>query len=201
MAVEERQSSGPAKNVVTTGPFQGPQTSHPLCGWCIDLAFRGMVAMTAGPMPTDTPEMSITSSKSVVRFLKTMSSSIGIDRARIVAAGGSGDGHMAASCGILNGYEDKSEDHSISSQPAAMVLLNPALDWTIPKKVQQMGLDRTRSISPGLQVKPGNPPAIVMHGTDDQVLDVGQAQRFAEEMSRAGNRCDLQIYEDAQHGF
>ena len=36
MAVEERQSSGPAKNVVTTGPFQGPQTSHPLCGWCID---------------------------------------------------------------------------------------------------------------------------------------------------------------------
>ena len=22
--------------MVTTGPFQGPQTSHPLCGWCID---------------------------------------------------------------------------------------------------------------------------------------------------------------------
>jgi dipeptidyl aminopeptidase/acylaminoacyl peptidase len=40
-----------------------------------------------------------------------------------------------------------------------------------------------------------------MHGRDDGVVPAAQAEEFAEAMGRAGNRCELRLYDGAGHGF
>ena len=46
--------------MVTTGPFQGPQTSHPLCGWCID---SGNETLTVSNVSTDDSRFSVTTTQ------------------------------------------------------------------------------------------------------------------------------------------
>ena len=51
-----------------------------------------------------------------------------IDPERIAAGGGSAGGHVAAACGTLSGFDEESEDETISSRPDALVLFNPVFD-------------------------------------------------------------------------
>ena len=171
------------------------------------LASRGMVCLNAevrvGPEHGTTPTECVVDSKSAIRYVRAHASELGVDPDRIVAAGGSAAGHVSACCGVVEGFDEAGEDLSVGSRPDAMVLFNPALDTTdLERRVALFGgMDRARALSPVHQVKPGAPPALVMHGRADEVVDVGQAVRFEEAMAAAGNRCDLRLYDGQGHGF
>lgn len=67
---------------------------------------------------------------------------LGIDPDRIVAAGGSAGGHIAACTALIPGLDADDEDAKISSQPNALVLFNPVLRFTgIPQLMERMGGD------------------------------------------------------------
>ena len=57
------------------------------------------------------------------------------------------------------------------------------------------------ALSPQANVRKGLPPAIVFHGTADTTVPYSQATAFTEAMKGAGNRCELESYEGAGHGF
>ena len=40
-----------------------------------------------------------------------------------------------------------------------------------------------------------------MHGRADEIVKVDQAIRFEEVMSKAGNRCEVRLYDEQGHGF
>ncbi len=100
---------------------------------CRYLASRGMVAITvdyrvASRHKTKAVD-AVRDAKSAVRWFRSHAAELMIDPDRIVAAGGSAGGHLAACTGTLNDFDEPDEDHSVSSRPNALVLFNPAVSF------------------------------------------------------------------------
>jgi acetyl esterase/lipase len=136
---------------------------------------------------------------------------LGIDPDKIVAAGGSAGGHIAACTGTIESFDETGEDKRVSSVPNAMVLFNPAL---VLAPVEGVELDQTRiasladrmgvephQLSPIHHVKKGAPPTLILHGKADTTVAYATAEAFAKAMTAAGNQCELVGYEGQPHGF
>ncbi len=189
-----------------------PQQFEPQCR---HFAARGLVAITADYRVYSRhgvkPASCVMDAKSCVRWLRQHAVRLGIDPARIVAAGGSAGGHLAAATATLPGLDEPAEDRSISSRPNALVLFNPALVLAPMEGVALEGFGARlneerlgvapRDISPAHHVKAGTPPAMVFHGKADMTVPYATAEAFAAEMKRVGNRCELIGYEGQGHGF
>ncbi len=170
------------------------------------LASRGMVCLNAevrvNPVHGTPSETCLIDAKSAIRFIRANGDDTCVDPSRIAVAGGSAAGCVSACCGIVPGFEEEGENLSISSRADAMVLFNPRLDTVNERGIELFGsLEKARPLSPVHHVKPGNPPAIVMHGKADERLDVDHMLRFQNAMQKAGNRCDVHLYDGAAHGF
>lgn len=166
-----------------------PQAEH--------LAGRGMVAYCAEYRVRrrhgTTPHDAVADARAALAWLVEHADEQGVDPTRIVAAGGSAGGHLAA-CTAFGVPE--------SRRPAALVLFNPVLD-TSPAGFGngRIGAD-WRRISPQHHL-PGSlpPPILVLHGTGDSTVPFAQAERFREACSAAGARCVLRAYAGRGHGF
>jgi acetyl esterase/lipase len=55
--------------------------------------------------------------------------------------------------------------------------------------------------SPLLHVAPGDPPFLIVQGTDDQVVPPGQSQRFASRLRSAGVGVQLVLVNRGRHGL
>ncbi len=64
-----------------------------------------------------------------------------------------------------------------------------------------MTADELAQYSPVQFVRPGVPPTIMFHGTDDVVVPLDSVRRFRDCMEEAGNRCELVEFAGAEHGF
>lgn len=183
---------------------------------CRYLASRGMVAMTAeyrvfnrhGTLAVKCVE----DAKSAVRWVRANAKRLGVDPDRIVAAGGSAGGHIAACTGVLEGFEADGESTKVSSVPNAMVLFNPALVLAPVKGRNETENERFEKLEPRLGTKPENlspthhvrkdaPPTLVLHGKADTTVPYWTAEAFGDAMKQAGNRCEVVGYENQAHGF
>lgn len=180
-----------------------PQQFYPHCR---DLAARGMVAVSAeyrikGKHGTG-PQACVEDGKSAVRYLRAHANELGIDPDRIVSAGGSAGGHVAACTGTIAGYEAEAEDKSVSSVPSLMVLFNPVID-TSPETgygAKKIG-DDPLSLSPLHQVKKDQPPSLILHGEADKTVSIDSVRRFVERCEQVGAGSRLAAYDGAGHGF
>lgn len=156
------------------------------------LASRGMVAIAADyrirSRHQSTPFESVADARDAIRWVRENAARLGVDPGRIVAAGGSAGGHLAAAAATLG---------SPAETPNALVLFNPVLDTTIMKAAGE----RAKEISPLHHMRKGLPPAIVFHGTADKTVPFEQAERFCSEMKRLGSRCEVVPAENEAHGF
>lgn len=183
---------------------------------CRYLASRGMVAMTAEYRVSRRHGVKAVScladAKSAIRWVRLNAEELGVDPRRIASGGGSAGGHLAAAVGTIDEFDEPGEDSAISSAPNAMVLFNPALvlaplgdfsgrEWDRLADFQErMGVEPER-ISPYHHVRPGQPPAIIFHGTNDTTVPYVTARLFAQKMNRLGNRCELVSFPGQGHGF
>lgn len=176
---------------------------------CRYLASRGMVAAAADYRVASRHGVKAVScvadAKSAVRWLRANAARLGIDTNRIAAGGGSAGGHLAACTGVVEGFDEESEDRAVSSVPNAMLLFNPALVLAPTGALtldltDRMGVEAAK-LSPFHQVRPGAPPALVLHGKADTTVPYATAELFAEAMKKAGNRAELEGYEGQGHGF
>ncbi|MBI5758134.1 MAG: alpha/beta hydrolase [Planctomycetales bacterium] len=180
------------------------------------LAARGMVAICADYRVNSRHKAQVkdcvTDAKSAIRWVRSNAAKLGIDPNRIAAGGGSAGGHLAAAVATLDGFDEKTEDASISSRPNSLLLFNPALDLTpdgFGRKADEKKADNFRerlgaeakALSPAHNIKSGGPPTILFHGRADTTVPFKQAEEFARRMKEAGNRCDLVGYEGQPHGF
>jgi acetyl esterase/lipase/lysophospholipase L1-like esterase len=183
---------------------------------CRYLASRGIVAISADYRVRRRHKVlapvCLADAKSAIRWVRSNGAQLGVDPNRIVAAGGSAGGHLAACTGIIAGFDDPADDLSISAVPNAMALYNPAVllaaidgkQQIDAKKLEDLA-ERTdgkaSELSPLLHVRRGLPPTIIFHGTNDEAVPYWTVTRFAREMTAAGNRCELKAYTGAPHGF
>jgi len=149
-----------------------------------------------------TPFECVADGKSAVRWIREHARQLGVDPNRIIASGGSAGGHVAACTGLVKGHGEPGEDLAVSSVPNAMVLFNPVLDTTEKGfGLSKVGEARKTEISPCHQVRKGEPPTVVFHGTADKTVPFENAERFVRLMKEAGNDCTLEAFKDRNHGF
>ncbi len=189
------------------GWFGGtPEQFYPQCEY---FASRGLLAASAeyrvkgkhGVSPLEC----VADGKSAVRWLRSHAAELNIAPGKIVAAGGSAGGHIAACTAMVEELDETGEDPGVSSQSNAFVLFNPGVDlFNISVEVPAMeGLTESQKalLSPIRHVRPGLPPSIIFHGVKDATVPYEGVQQFASLMGDTGNDCELIAFEGMGHGF
>jgi acetyl esterase/lipase len=129
-----------------------------------------------------------------------------LDASRLASGGSSAGAHLALVAAMIG------PDGVPAPEPgvAAVVALNPAgLDLLALPLEHQRFIERQAGIAAGRLsgysliefARPGNPPILIHHGTDDEIEPIANVRRFRDVMVREGNDCILLEYEDAAHGF
>ena len=181
-----------------TSSSSRPQAEH--------LASRGMVAARADYRVKSrqgvTPDKCVEDAKSAVRWLRANAAKLGIDPDRIVAAGGSAGGHIAACTALTDGLDAEGEDRSISSKPNALVLFNPVLRFDGVPKTD--GSHRRRR-GAGQEALP-DPPCHEGHAADPGAVRHRRPTEAAGRRVRAagrggGFRAEVFTAEGQPHGF
>ena len=83
-----------------------------------------------------------------------------------------------------------------------MILFNPVLRLHgVPQLANRVGGDdaMAKLISPTLHVSKNTPPALILYGTADQLLE--QGKEFEGKSKEVGNRVELYTAEGVGHGF
>jgi acetyl esterase/lipase len=171
-----------------------------------DFAALGFVAISAEyrikKTHQTTPFECVQDGKSAIRWIRQHANELGIDPNRVISAGGSAGGHVAACTGVIEGHEEAGEDMSVSSLPDLMVLYNPVIDTTeAGYGLKAVTEARKTEISPCHHVRAGLPPTLIFHGTTDSTVPFENVERFTALMTTAGNDCTLVAFEGKGHGF
>ena len=164
-------------------------------------ASRGMVAFSVeyrirnkhGTSPIEAME----DAKSAIRFIRSNAKLFSVNPNLIAAAGGSAGGHLAAVAGNIDLFENPNEDLSVSSKPNLLILYNPVLHFG--RKWQW--IKNPSDASPYENLKKGAPPTIILTGTEDKIVPVELVKNYKKRMESIGSRCDLILYEGAEHAF
>lgn len=142
-----------------------------------------------------TPYEAVSDAKSAMAWVRENADKLGVDPQKVIAAGGSAGGHLAACAGMYNTGD------SINAVPNAMVLYNPVLDTTEKGYGASKMREDKEELSPCHLVQEGIAPTLVLHGTADKIVPYENAERFTALMKAAKNDCTLVSVPDAGHGF
>lgn len=148
-----------------------------------------------------TPFESLKDAKSAIRFIRKNAADLSIDSHKIIAAGGSAGGHLAAAAALAPGFNEATDPLDISPVPNALVLFNPVMDNGPGGYGYERIGETFPEFSPLHQIRAGAPPTLLMLGTEDQLVPVVTAEYYKMVMEKVGSRCDLILYEGQPHGF
>lgn len=143
-----------------------------------------------------TPHDAVDDAHAAMRWVKRNAVMLGIDPARVVAAGGSAGGHLALATTLIA----PREPDPVSPAASLLIGYNPVADLRDPRWASRFG-NETARISPAVHVGPALPDTLIFHGEADTTVPIAQVRGFCQSMLQAGNRCQLLAYEDATHGF
>ncbi|SFB37437.1 alpha/beta hydrolase [Algoriphagus aquimarinus] len=147
------------------------------------------------------PYESVSDAKSAMRYVRENASKFHIAPDKIIASGGSAGAHLAAATGLIEGYNERTDNLEISPIPNAMILFNPVIDnGPGGYGFERIG-DQYKDFSPLHNIKAGAPPTLFLLGTKDNLVPVVTAQYYQMVMEKVGSRCELILYEDQPHGF
>ena len=148
-----------------------------------------------------TPFQSLEDAKSAMRYIRKHASRFHIDANRIGAAGGSAGGHLAAACAFVSKYDCGEDDLSVSPVPNALLLFNPVIDNGPAGFGYNKVGEEYRYFSPLHNLNKPIPPTLFQVGDKDNLIPVETAAYYRRACELLGGRCDLIVYEGAEHGF
>jgi acetyl esterase len=181
-----------------------PQAEH--------FAKRGLVCVRADyrlrSKDNITPDKCVEDAISAMRWVRSHATQFGIDPNRIVAAGGSAGGHLAACTFFVDQVSAPDDDKSVSPKPNAMILYNPVLDLVAVRAERAVrngnyfaGVDDAtlRKISPAQYLRKDMPPTLILDGTKDWLNP--QLRAFVEKAKAMGAPVEAWYAEGQTHGF
>jgi acetyl esterase/lipase len=135
--------------------------------------------------------------KCAVRWLRANAQKYRIDPKQIAVVGGSAGGHLAMMLGYADdpALEGKGGHAGVSSQVSAVVNLYGVYDMTTEfarssSAVKNFLAGKTfaevpklyRQSSPRFNLDKGDPPTLILHGTIDEVVPIGQSDALAAHL-------------------
>lgn len=147
--------------------------------------------------------------QTAIHFVKSHAAEYRIDPNRIALVGESAGGQLAAMAAL---HPDRGNDVK------AVVLLYAPTDLVdlaktsnfVPSEIrqslngtpfEQIILARLGQLSPVDNIKPGAPPFLLIHGTEDALVPFSQSRTMCERMQAAGASCHLYPVRGGGHGI
>ncbi len=153
------------------------------------------------PHPILTPIECVKDARSAMRWVKSHAKEFNIDLQKIVAGGQSVGAHLVLSTAMIDGYNESTDDLSVSPTPNAILLYSGTVNTMEAWCDMLMGKQREQiwSISPAHNVKKGLPPIAAFHGDDDNIVPIWTVMFFQNDMKSAGNYFELNRYPGRKH--
>lgn len=169
------------------------------------LASHGMLALSVEyrtrSMDGSSPKEALMDAKSAMRWVRAHAKELGIDPHHIAAGGGSAGGQLAADTALNTTINDPEDNLSISPKPDALILFNPVIDNGPGGYGYRRVKAYWREFSPMELVRAPMPPTLIMIGDHDHLIPLSTIEEFARRVRETGARCDLYVFEGADHGF
>lgn len=153
------------------------------------------------PNPEITPVECVKDARSALRWVRENAAAFHIDPNKIIAAGQSAGGQMALGTAMFDGINEPSDNLAISPIPNALLLFSSNLntieawcEWLLGERRGEIW-----SISPYHNLRPGLPPAIEFHGTEDCQVPFYILNLFKEKTLSLGNYFESVVYEGRGH--
>ncbi len=149
------------------------------------------------------PFEAVKDARSAIRWLRMHAAEYGIDTSRIVVSGNSAGGHLALTCAMADKWNEATDDLHYSPVPDLIMVNSGVYDLTdqgtawIRKDLSDKDLVKT--ISPNFLVHGGLPPMLAIHGTSDGNVPFASAEKFKDEMGKAGNSLEFHPIVNATH--
>lgn len=122
----------------------------------------------------------------------------------ISVLGDSAGGYLAACLGVSAIIKRLENDFSL---PDYVVDLNGIVDLTgkwsygiIPRKNENCE-DLLKEFSPLYNVAAGDSPVLIMHGTNDSVVALSDAENYYDKLKKVKIDCELKVIDNAKHAF
>lgn len=157
--------------------------------------------------------------KAAIRFLRANAEKLGIDPDHIGVWGHSAGGHLAALMGtsgnsdVLNGEVGKAPKDTSSAVQCVVDFSGP-IDLTAGEALREDGpvavwlggavrthMDLAKQASPTTHIDAKDPPTMIIHGTDDNIVSVRQSELFEKALKEAGVPVEFIRVEGAGHMF
>ena len=160
---------------------------------CKYWASRGMIAVSVSYRlkkrdKVEVPFECMKDAKSAIRYLRTNAKKLKVDTHKIVVAGGSAGGQLAASTSMIPKVNDDVYDLAVSAEPQATILYNP---WFKCRK----------EWSPTHNIVKNLPPMIIFSGGKDPGIPEQEMVDFYNAMKASSNKVELYIGKNGKHGF
>jgi acetyl esterase/lipase len=165
--------------------------------------------------------------KAAVRWLRAKAATYNLDPDRFAAWGSSAGGHLAALLGT-SGSVTKLEDLGMGNSHYSS-RVQAVVDWYGPTDLLQMGAhalpcskidhnsgnspesqligcpiqtckDKARRANPITYISKGDPPFLILHGTNDCVVSPHQSQLLYTALRAAGLKASLHLLQGGGHG-
>ena len=167
----------------------------------IQVEYRLIPADTSDP-----PAVCIADAKSAIRWVRSHAEDLGIDPDRVIAAGGSAGGHLAAATAFIDGFDYTPETDATDAtdaKPNVLILFNPV--YNNAPEPEGFAHHRVgaayRTYSPAHNIKAPAPPTLVFLGTQDKLIPISTAKAFQSAMREAGAQSELVLFDGEAHGF
>ncbi len=138
--------------------------------------------------------------KSAILWTRKNAATLGIDPDKVVAAGFSAGGHLAACTAILDEYEEQ-DASGLSCKPNAIVVHSASYNTLKNRWFGRNSEQKAESISTFHQVDKNLVPSIFFHGTDDYLAPISEFTEFRDKMVALGNDFEYKIFEGVGHFF
>jgi len=151
--------------------------------------------------------------KCAIRWMRASADELGLDPDRIVVAGGSAGGHLAAMAALTPGLLEGDGGHGDhSSAVQAAVLWYPAVDLRALARTEGLvgaidallpgGTEADQlAASPIAHVAGGAPPILTLTGDIDGLTPLDAIDAFHIQLDDAGVVNELVVFEGRGHGF
>ncbi len=145
-----------------------------------------------------------------MRFVRQRASEWHLDPARVGVIGYSAGGHLASTLANRFYKAYVANPDRIDLRPDFMILVYPVISMQsdithLDSREALLGAnpsaEQVRLFSSELQVSERAPPTLILHATDDQLVDVSNSLRYYEALRHAGVPVEMRLFEKGQHGF